>query len=175
MLVGPNKIAALLAVPLLLTMVACGGDDAPAGADPTGEATEDQAVEFSQCMRENGIDVPDPDPDTGRVPLPTDGSIDIDSDEFQAAFETCQEFAPFGDDEDGQDLAEDPAVQDALLEFAQCMRDNGVDVPDPAAGELFGALRGQTDDPSFQDAMNACQPILRDVFGEDGPGGSQGS
>lgn len=172
-----SRIATLLAVPLLLFAAACGDDGSEAATDggtgteePSATASEDQAVEFARCMRENGIDVPDPDPDTGRVQLPTDGSIDIDSDEFLAAFEACQEFAQFGSGEDGQNPADDPETQEAMLEFAQCMRDNGVDMSDPQAGEGFGALREQADDPDFQDAFEVCQPILTDVFGEEGPG-----
>jgi hypothetical protein len=67
--------------------------------------------------------------------------------------------------------------REAFLAYAQCMRDNGIDMPDPdfsggRGGGLFSALRGvDPSSPTFQTAMEACQPILADAgFGPGGNG-----
>jgi hypothetical protein len=61
----------------------------------------------------------------------------------------------------------DPAFADQLLKFAQCMRDQGVDFPDPqitSSGGVIQAIGGGADlDPSseaFQDAQAACAKEL---------------
>jgi hypothetical protein len=77
------------------------------------------------------------------------------------------------------------AFQDAALKFAQCMRKNGVNVPDPqfgagtgsdsgrtqtgpSSGSNSGRLRGflgglDRNDPSVQKAMQACESIIRNA------------
>jgi hypothetical protein len=57
------------------------------------------------------------------------------------------------------------------------MRDHGVDVPDPGSGEHGNGLvigQGQNKE-KVQAAMDACDPILRDFFGDSGPGKSGGT
>jgi hypothetical protein len=80
-------------------------------------------------------------------------------------------------------------TQDALLKFAKCMRDNGVDMKDPTfdaqgnpTGGGFGGPRTTTADgksagpdresPEFQTAQTVCRPLLAGVaFG--GRGGNR--
>jgi hypothetical protein len=52
--------------------------------------------------------------------------------------------------------------QQALIKFAQCMRDNGVpDFPDPdSEGRFRGVGHERQDDPKFQAAFEACQEKL---------------
>ena len=72
-----------------------------------------------------------------------------------------------GDDED------DP--QEVALAWAKCMREHGVDMPDPDfsdGGGRFG-FGGTNVDPqssTFQKAQEACQDIIEDAFGRRGPG-----
>ncbi len=63
-------------------------------------------------------------------------------------------------------------TQDALLKYAKCMRDNGVDMADPTfdaqgnpTGGGFGAGAQGIDrqSPAFQAAQKVCRPILRGV------------
>ena len=63
-------------------------------------------------------------------------------------------------------------MQDQMLAFAQCMRDNGVDMPDPEFSEdggvtIFGgpgdegrAIEIDPSDPTFQEAQEACNEIF---------------
>src|SRR5919197_272475 len=58
--------------------------------------------------------------------------------------------------------------QEAMLAFAKCMREHGIDMPDPqfGAGGIVtqqgssGDQGFDPDDPRFQAAQNACQPIV---------------
>src|SRR5919198_1218149 len=58
--------------------------------------------------------------------------------------------------------------QEAALEFAKCMREHGVDMPDPKFGKggivvqknASGDTGVDPDDPTFKAAQKACQPIV---------------
>ena len=93
--------------------------------------------------------------------------------------EACQQFLG---DAIGDRAEIDPEMQDKMLEFAQCMRDNGVDFPDPDVSGGGGRIQiggpGGIDPSSkdFQAAQEACQSILGE-FGPQfngGPGGGPG-
>ncbi len=140
--------AVLVAVPLLLLgLAACGGsgNSSGSGASDTSssEDPQDQAVKFAQCMREHGVDIPDPETDDqGRMSLRLGGGEKVDKDKVDAAMEACKKYNPIGDSGRLNDLQNDPEFQEAQLRWAQCMRDHGVDVPDPGSGE-HGRSRGR--------------------------------
>jgi hypothetical protein len=174
--------AGALAAALVLALTACGGngdsDDVASLTDTTGQSTtggsgdggsgapsererEEAALEFAQCMREHGVDFPDPV--NGRFEFrSTPGD---DQAKVQEAQEACQDIledaAPPLDEEQQAEM------QDALLAFARCMREHGIDFPDPQFEEGGGALQmlpeGTEDDPKFDEAQEACQPILDDA------------
>jgi hypothetical protein len=60
-------------------------------------------------------------------------------------------------------------IQDTLLVFAQCMRDNGFDLPDPDFSnfDLAGGVGpfGEIDptEPDFEKALEACQDIFANL------------
>lgn len=176
---------------LILAVAACSGGAAPSGVatlespgagetDPSASPSasldpETARLEFARCMRENGIDMPDPGAGgTGAVRIGGDG---LDADKMQAAFEACRQY--MGAAAEGPREI-DPEMQDKLIEFAGCMRDNGVDFPDPdfsgGGGSISIGGPGGIDPSSseFQAAQEACQSILGD-FGPTvdgaGPGG----
>ena len=74
--------------------------------------------------------------------------------------------------------------EDALLEYAVCMRDNGYDMPDPnfdftpgqggGGGGTFTGPFGEIDpdDPAFVTAQQACEELLAGIGR--GPGGRPG-
>ena len=148
-------IALALAAPLA---AGCGGDDAPRTSETT-----DPGVRYAECMRENGV--PDfPDPAGGRLTIRAgEGGLNPDSPEFQAAREACRDLAPQG--RDGGAGGGGGELQAQALEFAQCMRENGVpDFPDPqfsGGGVRMRLPRGVDEDsPQFQAAQQACQSLL---------------
>ena len=199
-----KKHLALLLVVLALVAAACGGggdeasgvaslegdgstnlNDSAAGPDVTVDDVdpEEAMLALTQCLREQGVDIEDPTVDAEGNPQlsrpnfgdggPTDG--------FRDAMQSCQseiEGVTLG--RGRSDLTE---VQDELLEFAACVRDNGYDMPDPdltafgspgqgsgpgQGGGIFGEL--DFEDPSFQSALEACEDILAGF----GPGGGAG-
>jgi hypothetical protein len=60
-----------------------------------------------------------------------------------------------------------PEQQDAMLAFAKCMRDHGVDMPDPEFGTSGGPaiqIGGDGiafDSPTFKAADEACRSIVK--------------
>ncbi|MEV0353582.1 hypothetical protein AB0H88_48200 [Nonomuraea sp. NPDC050680] len=121
-----------------------------AGVDP-----QEQARKFAACMRENGVDMPDPDPDGGGG-LAAMTSIKGDKDKIQKALEACRSLSPI------KNRAElKPEDTEQLRQFAACMRENGVDMPDPdASGKILGkgmARNFKPDDPAFKKAYEACR------------------
>lgn len=109
------------------------GDDA---SDDAGDVPADEAaLQFSQCLRDEGLDVAD-------IGVDADGNIDLRSamdsvdpgnEDFRAAMEACGSIlgdVAFGGGRGGGDF-DDTALQDAFLEFSECIRDQGFeDVPD---------------------------------------------
>ncbi|MBI2915217.1 MAG: hypothetical protein HYY08_04750 [Firmicutes bacterium] len=92
-------------------------------------------MKFAQCMRANGVrEFPDPDASGA---LTIDGvlnglSLDPSSTAWQKAIDACRDLEPPG----FTGGKRSPEQQKAALQFAQCIRDNGVpDFPDAANGE----------------------------------------
>jgi hypothetical protein len=110
-----------------------GPDDS--GPDGTGEeASEDpeEAMEqFSECMQEHGVDFPDPaDPGDG----PQGVAITIgpgDEDNMQEAQEACDYLMENVRNNIELDPEQQAEMQAEMLEFTECMRDQGIDMPDP--------------------------------------------
>ncbi|MCC6832360.1 MAG: hypothetical protein IT200_13520 [Thermoleophilia bacterium] len=175
---------------LALVAAGCGGDDAQgvaraedAAASTTGttgtstvsQADRDEALlKFAKCMREQGVDYPDPQPDeNGNLrPQRPDATGTGDRAEFQTAQEACRQYLeaarPQLTDEQRQER------EDQLLAFSKCMREEGVeDFPDPSADTGPGAFRDaiDPDDPATQKALETCQERVGG-FGIPGGGGA---
>ena len=128
-----RPLAALAMVALI--GAGCGGNGGSDGGNTTA-ANQEKAVKFAECMRENGVsEFPDPDA-SGRLTI--DGvvngsSIDPSSPTWKAAIDACKDLQPPGFTGGGERSS---GQQEAALQFAQCIRDNGVpDFPDPASGQ----------------------------------------
>ena len=61
-----------------------------------------------------------------------------------------------------KEVEEEVTFEEGLLNFALCMREQGLDFPDPKPGEFgFFAFRDAEidfNDPKFQEAFEICQP-----------------
>ncbi|MFB4267401.1 hypothetical protein [Nonomuraea sp. GTA35] len=159
--------SALVTAPFALALVltGCGSGDGGGSdvASVTGTGTGSQAasakpsedpqakgLKFAQCMRENGIDMPDPDPD-GRVMMKFDKNTP--QEKVQAAQEACKQYAPSGTRQGGGD----PKQAENMRKLAQCMRDNGVEAyPDPE-GNMMRITPEVGEDPDFKAAQEKCQ------------------
>ncbi|MGW0199927.1 hypothetical protein [Nonomuraea sp. NPDC003201] len=133
----------LVAVPLTLALAACGGtapkDDgvasagggtssAGATASPSASMDPQEAqLKFAQCMREHGIDVPDPQNGQLKVEVPKS----VGRDKMDKAQKACQPIM----DAVVRDHTPSQQDYDQMVKFAQCMRQHGVDMPDPKPGE----------------------------------------
>ena len=123
---------------------------------------EEGVLEFAQCMREEGINFPDPTFDIDGNPQFDNLEIE-NEEEFERAFENCEDILRNALPEQFDlDPEVEAALVDASLEFSQCMRDQGIDFPDPKPGEFgFFAFRDADIDfssESVQDAFEICQP-----------------
>jgi hypothetical protein len=161
------------------TGIASAGGTGSASAHPSATVDpQEQGRAFAQCMREHGVDMPDPDTAGGggvRITVSGDpGGAD-------AAMQACRDKLPNG----GVAPSMNPQQQEQVRAFAQCMREHGVDMPDPdpnggparieaSAGSAFGP-----DDPTFKAAQDACHDKLPGAIGGTvtsggGPGGGLG-
>ncbi|RZU19685.1 hypothetical protein EV645_1903 [Kribbella rubisoli] len=122
---------------------------------PASLSQDEMAVKFTQCLRENGLNVPDPEPGKGPM-LKFDKNSGVTQEQVQKAMEACREYDP-----QSQGSA-NPQQAENGREYAECMRKNGVEkFPDPKPdqrGIMIGP--GVADDPDFQKAQGACQSIL---------------
>jgi hypothetical protein len=119
----------------------CGGTGSGRGAGtaaPAGNGTDtarEPAVSFAGCMRANGIRAfPDPDASGAFTieAIANDSSVDTSTAAFTRALTACEDLEPAG----FYGQTRSPEQQEAGLEFAQCIRENGVkDFPDPAIDE----------------------------------------
>ena len=160
---------------LAMTAAACGGSAGASGAGDEEPSPEDARLAFADCMREHGVDIDDPEEGGGKFRIgrgPGAGADAVNEKgdpvnaEFEEAMEACRDELPqMGEELTPEERAE---MEDAMLAFAQCMREHGVDMPDP--GENGGIVRiapgedgkGGPDDPEFQAAEEACEDLLPD-------------
>jgi hypothetical protein len=114
-------------------------------------------LEFAQCMREHGVDMPDPQVDSkGRVRVQI-GSKDTPRATMEAAQKACGDKMPKMGGDDG---TPDPAFQEYGLKLAKCMREHGIEkFPDPTDGgiQITPDMGIDPDDPAFQQAQSDCE------------------
>ncbi|GAA2876729.1 hypothetical protein [Nonomuraea rubra] len=156
---------ALVTAPFALTLIltGCGSGDSggsdvasvtgtgnqPAASASPSEDPQAMGLKFAQCMRENGIDMPDPE--GGRVTMRFDKNTP--QEKVQAAQEACKQYAPSGTRQGGGD----PKQAERMRKLAQCMRDNGVEAyPDPE-GNMMRITPEVGEDPDFKSAQEKCQ------------------
>jgi hypothetical protein len=177
-LVGLALLAGACGTPGPSADVASLGDGASAGSTTTTAAAptrdpKEAALEFARCMREHGVDVPDPEfSEDGGVGISIGGENGpVDSPALESAQAACEPImdAAVPEGERKLDPAEEARMRENALKFAQCMRDHGVDMPDPVfegngrvTQKLAGPQAGGPDpeSPVFQDAQEACQDIM---------------
>ena len=130
---------------------------------------EEAQLAFAECMREHGVEVPDPGPPQGggsgeRILIGPGDRIDEES--FEEADAECRHLLEGVFDEPSDEELQE--MQDAALVFARCMRDNGVeDHPDPKFENGGTTLEISGDDimadPDFEAAEKECRKHLPGV------------
>jgi hypothetical protein len=164
-----------------------GEGDGDGGGGPGGRGRdpefEDAMLEYAQCMRDNGVDMPDPEfGDDGSVSIRAGGGPGeepggAEDPDFEAAEEECSPIMEDARPEVDIDPEEQAEMQDRMLQVAQCMREKGHDMPDPEFTDDGGVLMrsgppeggggGEGPSAEFEADMEDCQ----DEAGVEGPGG----
>jgi hypothetical protein len=170
-----RSAATLVALVLAGLLGACGGGGGGSGgSDDVASVSDDDADEQAQgddqtnseaelldwveCMRDEGIDIPDPTRDAdGNLVIDGPGihlgggdsggstssdddsddgdEPDVDPEDMDAAMETCGEPPALGPNDISQQDRQE--MEDNALAFAECMRDEGIeDFPDPDFSNL---------------------------------------
>jgi hypothetical protein len=158
-------LAAFLVSGLALTTAACGGDDgggkenkvasgggkaednkAAGGqtdAKPGGD-TNEQMVKYAGCMRENGIDMPDPK-GGGAVAMMPAMPMGGDMSKTENAIKACERFLPKSE----YDM-DDPAYKEWQAKRTECLRAEGLDMGDGSSSTMT------VDEETSKRAMAAC-------------------
>lgn len=154
--------AGSLATAFALLTAACSGSAGSGGKD-SGASEEgkkaDQAFEHRKCLRENGLDVPEPKPGENGAGI-TIGGDGMSKEKMEAAFKACQGKAG------GAGFGKEPtqADKDKALAYARCMRENGFNMPDPkfdgGAQKAVPIPKG-AEMQKFEKAAKACEGVAR--------------
>jgi hypothetical protein len=142
-----GKTCAVAALAMVVISAGCGGTRSSSGNDTAATprtvssaanstaTTRAKGVKFAECMRANGVGAfPDPDASGAMTidAVANGSSLDTSSAAFKQAISACKDLEPSGFTGHQRSSQE----QKAALQFAQCVRDNGVrDFPDPSKGE----------------------------------------
>jgi hypothetical protein len=158
--------AALLALSAL-GLAACGEDTpAAAGSAEAKDKARQAEVKFAGCMREHGVDMPDPGAEGGRRVFKVGGDSGISPEEFERASKACEKYRK--DIRPELTEAEQQEFKEKALAHSRCMREHGIDFPDPTFDAEGGASvriragsgRLDPEDPEFQAAEKACGDLL---------------
>jgi hypothetical protein len=170
-------------VALALAVAACGGGgkaNGVASLSGSGKATattsaggshddRQKALAWARCMRQHGIDLPDPKFSENLIEQRLPTRAEQNSPKFKAAEQACQKYLPNG----GQPTPPTAQERQQALAFAQCMRQHGIGMPDPkiTAEGIDQPLpsRMRDDDPRLRAAEQACHQ-----YGSLGPAKSGG-
>jgi hypothetical protein len=187
-------VAACSAVPSssgVISLATPGASSGPSAAPSESIDPELAIADFEACMKEHGVDVQiaiagngtaGGGPTSGEFRAPAKageaqpgGNPEDRPDEkaLEEADQACRHLLPSGMTGD-PNATMDPEMADQLLDFSKCMRDHGIDFPDPQF--QGGGVRIQMDegmDPesdAFKDAQEACGDMLPGA----GPGTTSG-
>ncbi len=138
---------------------ACGGSES--GAGEAGADSRPDATAAARCMREQGIDIPDPQGGQGvqKLELPQG----VTEEQLRTAQKKCADKMPKLPGQDEADPEQLGEMHDQALRFAACMRKQGLDYPDPVIenGRLLIRTGGaDPSDPAMQQATEACRDHL---------------
>ena len=130
-------------------------------------SVEDAQLLLARCLRESGYDINDPK--NGESLQTVIGPIFLAADqkgrqELQETIQTCAEEnnIPLGGSAEFENPEAVADLLDTQLEFAQCLRENGIEIVDPSAETPLQPLlielvqSGQYLQTQIQEAANIC-------------------
>jgi hypothetical protein len=178
---------ALLSALVIVTAACSGGRThtvATAGGTPTsssGTDADNAFIAYAHCMRDHGVDFPDPVHIPGHAGLSLQFGSSSDSPEFKSANDACEHFLQAVIDMKRNAVAASmtPEKLQALIAYSRCMRDHQIPLldPDPTDGHIsFGDVPGLSEpssgrrDPLFTRADSSCRSLLPPNTPDDGTG-----
>ncbi|MGI9658048.1 MAG: hypothetical protein ACR2OD_04000 [Gaiellaceae bacterium] len=176
-------LAALLSAAAALLFAACGGssDEPPQvaeldaepvstiddGATSENREAADILLDFTQCIRDEGFNVPDPNFQQSAAETQRayeERGIDIEDPEFDAAITACE--PRLAGILQAFTIDELRAFRDSTVDYSACMRENGIDLPDPDFTQGVTSIFSNELDvtaPGFDEADDACRHVFDDV------------
>ena len=181
-----KKYLTILLLLILVLISACSSSDDSQGVISTNDLSSDttvttiveEAVEevvsiedaqllLARCLRENGYDITDPKNDESLQSVLRPVFLAADQKGREELFETIQTCAdendiPLGGTADFENPEEVADTLDTELEFAQCLREKGIEVEDPNAERplrsiLIGLVQsGQYLEDQIREAAGEC-------------------
>ena len=181
-----RKHSNTLLILLFIFLLACSSSDESEGVVSTNDLSSDTTVTtiteevveevvsvedaqllLARCLRENGYDIKDPKNDEslqsviGPIWLAADQK---GREELQETIQACAEEnnIPLGGSAEFENPEDFADLLDTQLEFAQCLRENGIDIEDPSAESPLRPLlielvqSGQYLQAQIQEAADIC-------------------
>jgi hypothetical protein len=183
--VKPALATALALLLACLGLAACGGSSSSSSSTTASAASattpsgprSGRFVAVRECLRKNGVTLPQRPPGTQRPPgaggfLGGGVGPRIPQGMTRAQYEAALKKCGGGSFRRGGRL-DSPAFRQALVTFEACMRQNGVNLPAPntGGGPVFDTKGLNTTSPRFKSAYAKCQSDLRTAFRRPGAGG----
>jgi pyruvate/2-oxoglutarate dehydrogenase complex dihydrolipoamide acyltransferase (E2) component len=128
----------------------------PAASAPTDP--EEAMLAYVECMREHGIEMNDPQPGGRTLQQVPEG----DEEAFEAADAECQPLLEAAQSNVEIDPEQQAEMREQLLEYTECMREHGIDMPDPVFDDdgrveiQAGSGEQPTDQDEFEAADQEC-------------------
>jgi hypothetical protein len=126
----------------------------PSNQQQAGDNKDDEQKmrDFTKCMRDHGIDMPEPKTGAGGGAMIELNGGPGDEEKMKAADEACKHLLPNG----GVPPKLDAAQLDKMREQAKCMREHGVNMPDPDPNNPGMRIEGSGDPEKDKAAFEAC-------------------
>lgn len=155
--------------------------------DTTDMSQEEIATLFTSCLRDEGLNTPDPvlnadgtvDWQALRMSVQQDPKFIQGSRDARDKIEACRPFLEGANLSQRRAAEDEIELQDTLLEFAQCLREEGINVQDPDfSGGPRSAMQSMLQDANtsstvVQEVVRGCRDLH---FGNrDGRGGGERS
>jgi hypothetical protein len=170
-------LAATVFAASALALSACGSEGEAGGSagDRNRQEARDAALAFAQCMREHGVDMPDPTFEGNGV-LQRGPDQSAPRATVEEAEDACKEKREAMEPSEPPSEDEQHEMKERALANARCMREHGIEnFPDPTFGEngeiQLRLSRDSGIDPNdeeFKEAQEACRSTMPGFGGPSG-------
>jgi hypothetical protein len=148
-------LVAMLA--LTLAVAACTGSGNPTASSNASDNQDrrQRALNFAKCLRQHGIDMPDPQfTADGGIEQRLPAGVSESNPRYTAAQRACQTPTYGG--------SKHPTAQQLqqLVRYARCIREQGIDMADPDANGQIAEVKGRVDRARLRAAEQACQKYM---------------